>query len=74
MSLTIFGMGSITNAMRGKQLLQQQGIRAYIQRKQEVTNGCGYRLAVYDRGAEAEHVLERNKLRITRVIREGDEV
>ncbi|MBE6792180.1 MAG: DUF3343 domain-containing protein [Ruminococcaceae bacterium] len=73
MSLMIFGMGSITNAMRGKQLLQQQGIRAYIQRKQEVTNGCGYRLAVYDRGEEAKQVLEHNKLRITRVIRDGDE-
>ena len=73
MSLTIFGVGSITNAVRGKSLLQQQGIRAYIQRKQDLQNGCGYRLAVYDKGEEAKSVLERNKVRIMRVIRDGEE-
>ncbi len=73
MSLTIFGVGSITNAIRGKNLLQQQGIRAYIQRKQDMQNGCGYRLAIYDKGEEARAILERNNVRIMRVIRDGEE-
>ncbi len=62
-------VSSITNAMRGKTLLAQQGIRGYIQRNTDssISNGCGYSLQVpYDAG-RAEQLLREAGIRITGV-------
>lgn len=74
MSVTIIGVGSVTNAMRGKELLETQGIRAYIQRKPEMENGCGYRLMVYDHGALAIQHLRKAGIRINAVRSGGETV
>ena len=72
MYLTIIGVGSVTNAMRGKDLLEKKGIRAYIQRKTEVENGCGYRLTVYDHGERAVALLRQAGIRVNTVQAGGD--
>ena len=43
-------VGSITNAMRGKKLLEERGIRAYVHRASNPPegDGCGYSLLVTD--------------------------
>lgn len=74
MSVTIIGVGSVTNAMRGKDLLAKQGIRAYIQRKTDADNGCGYRLTVYDRGEQAVHYLKQAGIRVNMVRQGGEEM
>ena len=42
-----YAVGTVSNAMRGKQLLEKRGVRAYI-RKMNVdrAHGCGYGLLV----------------------------
>lgn len=72
MSLTIIGVGSVTNAMRGKDLLEKKGIRAYIQRKTELDNGCGYRLALYDHGERAAAILRQAGIRVNTVKSGGE--
>lgn len=44
MSSTIFNVSSVTNAMKGKALLERNGIRAYVSRAldENGNNGCGY--------------------------------
>ncbi|MBQ3069326.1 MAG: DUF3343 domain-containing protein [Clostridia bacterium] len=38
-------VGSVSNAMRGKRLLEQHGIRAYVRRYASAEDhGCGYSL------------------------------
>ena len=39
-------VSSVTNAMRGKTLLERQGFTVYIQRSSRIeqADGCGYRL------------------------------
>ncbi len=56
---TMYQVGSVTNAMRGKQLLEKQGIRAYVRRHVEPDgkNGCGYSLYVPHRSPDAVAIL-----------------
>ena len=43
----VFAVGSVTNAMRGRELLQKQGIAAFLGRADAKTReGCGYTLTV----------------------------
>ena len=72
MSVTIIGVGSVTNAMRGKDLLATRGIRAYIQRKPETNNGCGYRLTVYAHGEQAVQYLKQAGIRVNTVGQGGE--
>lgn len=62
-------VGSITNAMRGRRLLEAQGIRAYLHRSTHPTenDGCGYRLLVTGDVARAEKVLRDSGVRIVRI-------
>ena len=62
-------VGSVTNAMRGKQLLEEQGMRAYLHRSQHpsVGDGCGYSLLVTGDVKKAEHVLKQRGVRVIRV-------
>lgn len=44
---TIYTVGSITNAMRGKRLLEKHGIRAYIRKTNaDRERGCSYGILV----------------------------
>lgn len=62
-------VGSITNAMRGRRLLEEQGIRAYLHRstRPAENDGCGYRLLVTEAPARAEGILRKAGVRVTRV-------
>lgn len=62
-------VGSITNAMRGRQILEAQGIRAYMHRSTHSTDndGCGYRLLVTDDPQRAVKLLRDSGVRVIRV-------
>lgn len=62
-------VGSVTNAMRGKQLLADQGIRAYLHRTSRPAegDGCGYSLLLTDRIQQAEQILRQKGVRVIRI-------
>lgn len=62
-------VGSVTNAMRGKQLLAEQGIRAYLHRNShpDEGDGCGYRLLVTGNAQQAERILQQRGVRVIRI-------
>ncbi len=62
-------VGSITNAMRGKQMLERQGIRTYIHRSSQPTDGdgCGYSLLVTTDVGQAERILRSGGVRVVRI-------
>ena len=62
-------VGSITNAMRGKKLLEMRSIRAYVHRASNPADGdgCGYSLLVTDKVGQAEEILRKNGVRIVRI-------
>ena len=62
-------VGSITNAMRGKKLLEKQGIRSYVHRSSNPSqgDGCGYSLLVTDKAGQAERILRGGGVRVVRV-------
>jgi len=62
-------VGSITNAMRGKQLLERQGIRTYLHRavNRAEGDGCGYSLLVTGDGGAAEKILRGGGVRVVRI-------
>lgn len=67
MDSVYFNVSSITNAMRGKELLERNGIHGYINRTvdEEGNNGCGYSLLVSGNTAKAESLLRASGIRIT---------
>ena len=62
-------VGSVTNAMRGKHLLEEQGFRVYLHRTSHPTegDGCGYSLLVTDGVKRAEQILRQRGVRVIRV-------
>lgn len=62
-------VGSITNAMRGRRILESQGIRAYLQRSNtpKDTDGCGYRLLVTVEPQHLTKILQDHGVRVIRV-------
>lgn len=62
-------VGSITNAMRGKKVLESNGIRAYIHRASNPAqgDGCGYSLLVVDTDARAIRLLKDVGVRVIRI-------
>lgn len=62
-------VGSITNAMRGKQLLEEQGIRTYLHRTSQPADGdgCGYSLLVTDAVEKAVTTLRKRGVRVIRI-------
>lgn len=52
-------VGSITNAMKGRNILLRHAIRSYIERTphNELNSGCSYSLYVMRNADEAEHIL-----------------
>lgn len=55
----IISVGSVTYAIKGRDLLRKQGIKAYVERKTNTSNnsGCGYVI-----------VAEGNRQKITRAL------
>ncbi len=58
-------MSSITYAMRGRELLQRNGIKSVIERtpKNSQRQGCGYSLRVPSGIEEAERILKENGIK-----------
>ena len=60
-------VGSVTNAMRGKQVLEAQGIPAYVRRANGAAGeGCGFSLLVTGDARRAEQALRSGGVRIIR--------
>ena len=68
----ILHVSSITNAMRGKSVLERNGFTAYVQRAVDAqgNNGCGYSLRTNGDGDKAEQLLKNAGIRV-RGQREG---
>lgn len=62
-------VGSITNAMRGKRILEKEGIPAYVHRSSNAAegDGCGYSLLVTRDANRAVEYLRRGGVRLIRV-------
>ena len=62
-------VGSITNAMRGRNVLEARGIRAYLQRSAHPTenDGCGYRLLITVEPTPVVKLLRDNGVRVIRI-------
>lgn len=59
-------VGSITYALKGKEILGKQGIHANIERKNRLTskNGCGYKLVFSGDREAAISVLKRYNVKL----------
>ena len=62
-------VGSVTNAARGKRLLERHGFTVYIGKapQPQATDGCGYRLLVSGDGERARRLLRENGVRVIRM-------
>ena len=74
MAWTTINVSSITNAMRGKSILERQGYTVQIQRIYAVddNNGCGYRLMIKGDASFAENILRKNGVRLNGIQRGAD--
>ncbi len=68
MEWTTLNVSSVTNAIRGKTILERRGFTAHVQRAFQAgdNNGCGYRLLVKGDGAKARALLQEAGLRVNR--------
>lgn len=58
-------VNSVTYAMKGRDLLTRQGIRAYVERiPPSNASGCGYGIYVPRGAEEAERILSENGIKI----------
>ena len=66
MEESIFLMGSVTNALRGKSVLEKNGYRAFLQRHTNTNdqNGCGYRLRVWGDSQKALMLLQKAGIKV----------
>ena len=66
MNKSFFIVGSVTYAIKGREILARRGIPAYIERtkKHKERYGCGYGLFVPRRTDEAEQILRDHEIRI----------
>ena len=62
-------VGSITNAMRGRRILESAGIRAYMHKDPHPSDGegCGYGLLVTEHTDRAIRLLKDKGVRVIRV-------
>lgn len=64
----VLAVGSATNAMRGKELLAQNGMSTFVGReKPDGQNGCGYTLTVSGDTEKAARLLTAAGIRVRRV-------
>lgn len=69
MEWTTLYVSSVTHAMRGRKLLEQQGITVVMKRSfnNNENNGCGYSLSVNGNAKNAEQLLQKAGIRVLRV-------
>ena len=69
MAWTTIYVSSVTNAMRGKRLLEGQGYTVQLQRSSQLREpeGCGYSLLVRSQGDRAAALLAQHGIRVLRV-------
>lgn len=62
-------VGSITNAMRGKKMLEARGIRPFLHKSSnpEKGDGCGYSLLVSGDVGQAKAILQQGGVTVRRV-------
>ncbi len=62
-------VGSVTNAMRGKQLLEKKGVRSFLHRStaRGEGEGCGYSLLISGDAQQAVKILQNGGVRVIRV-------
>ncbi len=66
-------VSSVTYAMRGRELLQQRGFRAFVERiPKTAETGCGYGIYVPDGADAAEMVLRENNIKILTRMEQDD--
>ncbi|MBQ2675815.1 MAG: DUF3343 domain-containing protein [Clostridia bacterium] len=61
-------IGSITRAMKAKEILKSHGIMAHIERTTDTldTKGCGYAILIFDSSkAEAEKILSKHNIKLS---------
>lgn len=61
-----YNVSSITNAMRGKSLLERNGMSAYVHRaiEEDGSNGCGYSILVTGDPDRIENLLSSAGIRV----------
>ncbi len=58
MDTLVYAVGAVTNAMRGKSVLERGGVRAFIGRDSDSETGCGYTLTVTGDQQRAQVLLQ----------------
>lgn len=57
--------GTVTNAIRGRDILRNSGIKAHIERSLSPQRiGCGYSVMAYGNPQKAEELLRKNGIKI----------
>ena len=65
MSKPVILVSSVTYAMKSRDILMKQGIRAYVERvPPSGTSGCGYGVYVPQGADQAEQILRENRIKI----------
>ena len=74
MEKTIFSMGTYTNAMRGKAILDRYGFFCSVGRVTDrlKRDGCGYTITLAGDQIQAQNVLQQNGVRV-RSVKSADE-
>jgi len=67
-------VGSVTLAMKGRDLLQKNGYKAYLTRNPKPTDGegCGYLIYVNNLDERCFKILQKNGIRIMGTVDFGD--
>ncbi len=67
-------VGSVTYAMKGRELLQKNGYKAYLTRNPhpEEDEGCGYVIYVNNPDKNCFEILRRNNIKIRGTVDLGD--
>lgn len=73
MEWTTLYVSSITNAMRGKTLLEKQGMTVHMQRaaNPQEAHGCGYSLLVRGNSEQAQSLLKHAGIRLVGIANGG---
>lgn len=58
MDTLVYTVGAVTNAMRGKSILERGGLRAFVGRDNGSETGCGYTLTVTGDQQRAKALLQ----------------
>lgn len=76
MKQVFFYVPTITQAMRGKSVLLNAGIRAFVSRNSDMRagEGCSYSIAVVGDDRRAQTLLLQNQIQVTRIGGRGENV